>query len=166
MAETVAPMLIHFGFHKTGSTWLQQSLFGADSVCAIPFELLAKVQDSFAVSICEFYGRPLPDRFAVSRANRRCSLIMQKAQRAANFLFYHNQPSAGALIHIRRFHKRCARLRGLFDTISLPLFERWMDRRLRPEIDSAVGDYSAESNARTERLIGHSLGDLGYMTAA
>ncbi len=87
---------------------------------------------------------------------------MQYFQRPLNLLFYHNELSPGALFHIPRFHKHCSRLQRLFAAISPCFIEERLEARLRRVIEEHVGDHYADSNRRTQELIGMSLGEFGY----
>lgn len=139
-----------------------QRLFWPDRVLALPFEMLARAPQAFVDRIAGFSGRPEVALDKVQRTNEKRPLLMQQIQRPLNALFYHNELSPGALFHIRRFHKRYARLRPLFDTISPRFLESRLERRLRDAIDRHVGTYFAASNARTERLTGLALQEYGY----
>ena len=143
-----------------------QRLFGRDRVLVLPVEMLASDPAGFAGAIAGFCGHEPPPLEAVRRANTARPLLMQQVQRPLNFLFYHNELSPGALIHVPRFHKRYARLRRAFELLSPRWLEARLDRRLRQRIEAFVGEHYAASNSRTERLIGRSLGQFGYPTAA
>lgn len=143
---------------------LYHALFG-DRLLVLPVEQLARDPQGFADRIADFCGQPRLPTGAVTRANTRRPMLMQQIQRPLNFLFYHNELSPGALIHIARFHKRYARLRPVFERVS----PRWIDRRmsaaLRRAIDARVGAHFADSNRRTAALTGIDLRSLGYAVA-
>ena len=141
---------------------MYDGLFGPDRVLAIPVELLASQPQQFAdcvTAFCGLAGKPIG---SFSRSNEQRPLLMQQVQRPLNMLFYHNELSPGALIHLPRFHKRYARLRPLFDYISPRFLERWTEERLRSAIERHVGNQYAASNRRTEALTGLALSDFGY----
>lgn len=141
---------------------LYQQLFGESRVLVLPVERLGADPQGFADAVAALCGRP-PLPIAPSRAaNQRRPLLMQQVQRPLNFLFYHNELSPGALIHIPRFHKRYARLRRLFEIASPRFVEAALGRRLERAIAAHVGDHFAASNARTERLTRLDLAALGY----
>lgn len=143
-----------------------QRLFGRDRVLVLPVEMLAADPAGFAGAITGFCGHPAPPLETVERANTARPLLMQQVQRPLNFLFYHNELSPGALVHVPRFHKRYARTRRAFELLSPRWLEKRLDRRLRRSIEAFVGNHYAASNARTEQLIGRSLAEYGYPTAA
>lgn len=139
-----------------------RGLFGADRILALPFELLTRDPQLFVDRLAAFCGRPSQPLGPVSRENDRRPLVMQAVQRRLNALFYDNELSPGAFVHIPRFAKRFGRLRGLFDACSPRFIERRMDARLVKEIAAYAGDRFRESNRRTSRMIGIDLGDYGY----
>ncbi|HEY1145030.1 MAG TPA: sulfotransferase, partial [Allosphingosinicella sp.] len=139
-----------------------RGLFGADRILALPFELLVRDPQRFVDRLAAFCGHASLPLGPVSRENDRRPLLMQAIQRRLNALFYDNELSPGALLHIPRFAKRFGRLRGLFDACSPRFIERRLDARLVREIAAYAGDRFRESNGRTSRLIGIELGDYGY----
>jgi hypothetical protein len=144
---------------------LYQRLFGKDRVLALPVELLARDRQDFADRIARFCGQRSVEVPEIERANERRPLLMQQLQRPLNMLFYHNELSPGALVHIPRFHKRYARFRWLFDRLSPKSLEQRLNRRVQSQIARHVGSYYAESNRRTQELTGLSLAGLGYPVA-
>ncbi|WP_336970686.1 sulfotransferase [Sphingobium aromaticiconvertens] len=139
-----------------------KSLFGPDHVLALPFERLLDSPGPFVTDIQAFCGMAGTDIGAVKRVNERRPLVMQLAQRPLNALFFHNELSPGALLHIPRFAKRYARTRRVFEAITPAWLEKSMQARLMQAIDRHVGDYYAESNRKTEQLTGISLARYGY----
>ena len=144
---------------------LYQGLFGAEQVLALPVELLAQDRQDFADRIARFCGQIPVEVPEIERANERRPLLMQQVQRPLNMLFYHNELSPGALVHVPRFHKRYARLRPLFERLSPRLLEQRLNRRIQSQIADHVGRAYAESNRRTAALTGIPLADLGYPVA-
>lgn len=144
---------------------LYHRLFGEDRVLVLPVEHLARDPQGFADAIARLCGGPALPIVPAARANQRRPLMMQLVQRPLNLLFYHNELSPGALLHITRFHKRYARLLPAFERLSPAPLERWLARRLDRAIAARIGDLYAESNARTERLTGLDLAALGYPVA-
>jgi hypothetical protein len=138
------------------------SLFGNDRVLVLPFELLARHPQQFVGQIAHLSGRRPTSLPPTAAQNPKRSLLMQNLQRPFNMLFYHNELSPGALVHVPRFHKRYARLRPLFDVLSPRLLERRLEQSLSDAIERRVGTHYATSNARTEELTGIRLGELGY----
>lgn len=140
-----------------------RDLFGPDRVLALPLELLGKRPQEFAERIMEFCGhRPATLPPSTPRNVRRPQL-MQLVQRPLNMLFYHNDFSPGALIHIPRFNKRFAKyFRPVFQLLSPRFVDRWILDRQRRRIEKLVGDRYAGSNRRTQELIGLPLAEFGY----
>lgn len=139
-----------------------RDLFGPDRVLALPLEMLSQRPDEFTRRITGFCGRQPAGARPASARNTRRPQLMQLIQRPMNMLFFHNDLSPGALVHIPRFHNRWAKLRPLFDRLSPPFLERWLDRRQRRAIDENVGNRYTASNRRTQDITGLSLADLGY----
>ena len=145
-----------------GMIGMYRELFGEDRVLGLPVELLGRDPQQFADRVMGFCGLPATEVGPVSRSNQRRPLLMQHVQRPLNMLFYHNELSPGALVHVSRFHKRYARLRPLFDRLSPRFLERRMEERLRSGIERHVGNHYAASNRRTAELTGLPLQDFGY----
>mgnify|MGYP003632450845 FL=1 len=142
-----------------------QQLFGKTGVLVLPFEMLRSDGQKFADRIADFCGKEnvvLPENRPV---NMKRPLVMQAVQRPLNAVFYHNELSPGALFHIKRFHKRYARLTPLFMAISPKFLERRLDQNMQKRIEQHVGSYFGESNARTQQLTGLSLSEFGYHVA-
>lgn len=142
---------------------LYRGLFGADRVLALPVELLGKDAQKFADRVTAFCGLPPSEVGPVKRSNERRPLLMQHVQRPLNMLFYHNELSPGALVHVPRFHKRYARLRPLFDRLSPRFLERRFEDRLVRGIEAHVGDHYSMSNRRTAGITGLPLREFGYL---
>jgi hypothetical protein len=88
---------------------------------------------------------------------------MQMLQRPLNMLFFHNDLSPGALIHIPLFNKRYTKyLRPIFELLSPRLVDEWILRRQRQIIDDIVGNRYAQSNRRTQELTDLPLSEYGY----
>lgn len=141
---------------------LYHRLFGEHRVLVLPIEKLSANPQHFADAVAALCGRPVLPLASAQPANQRRPMLMQAVQRPLNFLFYHNELSPGALIHIPRFHKRYARLRPLFEFASPAVLERHLERRLARAIDEAIGGGFAASNTRTEALAGLDLASFGY----
>lgn len=142
---------------------MYRGLFGEDCVLALPVELLAKDRQQFADRVTAFCGLPSTRVGPAKRSNEKRPLLMQHVQRPLNMLFYHNELSPGALVHVPRFHKRYARLRPLFDRLSPQFLERRMEERLRSGIERHVQSHYAASNRRTAEMTGLALQDFGYI---
>lgn len=141
---------------------LERALFGKNRVLVLPFDMLRSNPLEFADRISGLCNRPKARLSAIKRVNENRPVMMQYIQRPLNALFYHNELSPGALIHIAHFHKRFARLVPLFRAISPHFLESSLDRRLCIAIDHHVSDYFAESSSRTQQFTGLPLAALGY----
>ncbi|WP_158266608.1 sulfotransferase [Allosphingosinicella deserti] len=142
---------------------LYHRLFGQERVLVLPYELLARDPHAFSASIARHCrGEASIPTSARERVNTARPLIMQAVQRPLNMLFYHNELSPGALLHIPRFHKRFARLTPIFRALSPSIVERRLDARLRRIIAARVGNHYLESNQRTQAFVDHDLAALGY----
>lgn len=137
-------------------------LFGKDRVLALPLELLSRDADGFARRIASFCGQTASRSHSQSRRNVKRPQLMQLVQRPLNLLFFHNDLSPGALVHIPRFHNRWAKFRPLFDAISPGFIERRIERSQSRKIAEAVGTRYAKSNRRTAELTGFPLAEFGY----
>jgi hypothetical protein len=151
----------HYEFDKLIGFY--RDLFGSDRVLALPLELLGCQPAEFASRISTFCGHP-PVRAATNRRrNSRRPQLMQMLQRPLNMLFFHNDLSPGALIHIPLFNKRYTKyLRPIFELLSPRLVDEWILRRQRQIIDDIVGNRYAQSNRRTQELTDLPLSEYGY----
>ncbi|HEX2803851.1 MAG TPA: hypothetical protein VHN55_07725 [Sphingomicrobium sp.] len=140
-----------------------QQLFGTDRVLALPLELLQARPAEFASRISTFCGHPPVEPEDTRSKNVRRPQLMQLVQRPLNMLFFHNDLSPGALLHVTRFHMRYGKYaRPLFNLITPKVLDDWILRRQRRIIDSMVGNRYAVSNRRTQEIVGLPLADLGY----
>jgi hypothetical protein len=140
-----------------------QRLFGRERLCVLPYELLVEDSDAFAAKVATFAGHgPAAQLGPSRRINPRRPLLMQQVQRPLNMLFYHNELSPGALLHISRFAKRYKLAEPFFRSISPPFLERWLERRISRAVDRIIGERYQDSNARTMALTGLDLRRFGY----
>ena len=140
-----------------------RTLFGEDRVLALPLELLKARPAEFANRIAAFCGHPPVDLPETRSRNVRRPQLMQLVQRPLNMLFFHNDLSPGALVHVHLFHLRYAKFaRRFFDLISPKFVDDWILARQERIVNAAVGTRYAESNRRTQEMTGLPLAELGY----
>ena len=139
-----------------------RSLFGESRVLILPLELLAREPQDFADRIGSFCGHPSVPLGPTKRLNVRHPRLLQLTQRPLNMLFYHNELSPGAIVHIPNFTRRYAEFAKRFGRFSPDFLERKLQKRQRIEIEALVGDRFAMSNRRTQEMTGLPLAELGY----
>jgi hypothetical protein len=151
----------HYEFDKLIRYY--RDLFGPDRVLALPLELLGADPAQFASRISTFCGHQKIEITSGERMNVRRPQLMQLIQRPLNMLFFHNDLSPGALIHIKRFNKRYRKyLLPLFQILSPKFVDKRILARQKRTIDQIVGDRYAESNRRTQEQTGLPLREFGY----
>jgi hypothetical protein len=140
-----------------------RQLFGAGRVLVLPQEMLARKPQEFADQIARFCGQQPVPVGKIKRSNTRRPQLMRAAQRLLNMLFFDNDLSPGALVHVPRFARRFSKFRYYFERISPRFVERRLSDGQIRRIRELVSDYYAASNRRTQELTGLPLKEFGYI---
>ena len=157
-----------FEYHRLVGYY--QSLFGRDSVLAMPYEQLVADRGGFLKRVAEFGGRPLSDdvlkRILKARSrNIGQSALMISATRPLNRFAPASELNPVPHRGPRRVAALAARARKRVDPSDVPALRGladWSERRLREDVAKAVGDRYAASNRETAAMIGVDLADYGW----
>lgn len=141
------------GYYKT--------LFGDESVLALPYELLKADPDGFLARITGFLD--LPTSLPASRPrNISPSALSLSLKRQANRLFVRDGLNPAPFLERPGSNKPLHRAARRIDELApKTLIERYEARR-RSQAEELVGDRYAKSNAKTSDLIGIDLRAHGY----
>jgi hypothetical protein len=141
-----------------GAIAFYQSLFGADNVLVLPYELLKTAPENFVSRICQFANLPLVEPKAGEIYNfgfRGANLALL---RRLNCLVVQNPLTPG----IDRAQKMAIRIATHMGRLIPRFIDDWFERKLREQVEWRYDGMFSESNATTSKLIGVDLKSLGY----
>jgi Sulfotransferase family len=148
-----------------------QSLYGRDSVLAIPYEQLVEDRGAFIARIAEFADRPVSDEIveqarALIPANTAKTALNLAVRRGLNQLGPRTEINPAPLLESKRLSRVGTNLRKkvkLPHSRALDALGNRSEARLRRAVSEAVGDHYVESNRVTSELIGLDLASYGWM---
>jgi hypothetical protein len=145
-----------------------RSLFGAERVLVLPFELLRSDPAGFVSRIgthCSVSVDAAAYAGGLPRTNERRSVLVQGIIRQVNRL-QRSQLNPGGLFETVPVHRagqaHSRRLSGPVDALTPGFVERAILEPRRRHIAKLIDGYYAASNARLEEMTGLALGDFGY----
>ena len=148
-----------------------RSLFGDDSVLALPYEYLVAERAAFVSQVAEFAGRPVPDDVLTRivkarRRNTAQSALVMGATRPLNRFGPPSELNPAPLLGSERVAEFAARIRKRVDPSEIRAARALADRSeriLRQAAATTVDAHYVESNRRTAELIGIDLAQYGWM---
>jgi Sulfotransferase family len=146
-----------------------RSVYGADGVLVLPYELLAADGPGFVEAIARFAGREIPpDEIAGLpfdvRTNKAQSALAIEVARPLNRFRGRSDLNPEPLLESRVLSKAATRIRRA-DLLASPATRKLAIRseeRLRDDVAEAVGTRYVASNGETMRMTGLDLGALGW----
>ena len=145
-------------------------LFGKNNVCVVPMELIINDYSCFIDKLekvidFDFNINKLDSLNWLNKSDKLSSIYIQKF---LNTLLYKTSSSPFGLLDERYDLVRSLRGRLINLTNKIPEIP-WAFKLVslhKDKINKSVGNYYAESNAKTSELIGVELGNFGYTTSS
>ena len=141
-----------------------QSLFGAENVLVLPYEMLKASPEGYLGRISGFLGTPLfvpgPDRDNVSP-----SALALAIKRHANRFVVRDALNPAPLFERQNANKPLHKMARRIDELTTPRFRQKHEDRWRRYVEARVGARYDNSNAAVGRLTGLDLGSFGYPVA-
>lgn len=153
-----SPILKPEYLHYHRAIGFYQSLFGADNVLVLPYELLKTAPGDFVARICQFANLPLVEPKAAEVYNLGFRGANLALLRRLNCMVVQNPLTPG----IDRAQKMAIRIVTHMGRFVPRFIDDRIERKLREQVEGRYNGIFSESNATTSKLIGVDLKSLGY----
>jgi hypothetical protein len=138
-----------------------QEQFTSNRVLVLPFELLLAAPTEFLARVSAHIGLPSP-KAVLPTSNIGMSPSEFAIRRFVHRVFAANQLNTNPLIESRTCTRIGYRISDVLTRLIPASVQRLIDRRLRAQVETLIGDRYSLSNRRTSSLIGLDLRDFGY----
>lgn len=140
-----------------------KSIFGAENVLVLPYELLRASHEDFLGRMCKFLELP-PVAPESDRDNISPSALALALKRQANRLLVRDALNPAPLLEYSKANKFLHKAARKVDSVASPKLRRKYEERWRRLIEEKVGNRYAESNSLTAELTSLDLRNFGYNT--
>lgn len=138
--------------------------YGADDILLLPMELLARDPGAYTRRLLDFAGLPEASLAPAPAENVRRAPVTMQLERFFNRFIPHPDPRPERYRDYSLAYRAKNRALRVFETLpGVARMGKAEQDRISAHIDTVVGDYYAESNARLAGMVDLDMADLGYV---